>query len=88
MMIEKSDNMLRYERMHDDCRAIFRGDRDLAQKLEDFRRYLEDHQEAEDNGTLRTLLVIGKPFKEHPIVKEPLDRMAHRLRTRLGVDWI
>ena len=86
--MEKTEMMIRYEKMHDDCRAIFKGDSDLAQKLEEFNRYLEGHQEAEDNGTLRTLLVIGKPFKEHPIVKETLDRMANELRTRLGVDQI
>jgi hypothetical protein len=87
-MMEKTEMMLRYEKMHDDCRAIFRGDRDLAQKLEEFNRYLEGHQGAEDNGTLRTLLVIGKAFKENPIVKDTLDRMDHTLRTRLGVDRI
>jgi hypothetical protein len=88
-MIEKSDNQLKYERIHDECREIFRGDRALDQKLEEFRRYLADYLgEEEDNGTIRTLLIIGKPFKENPIVKATLDILAERLRTRLGVDRI
>jgi hypothetical protein len=88
-MIEKTANQIKYERIHDECREIFRGDRSLDQKLEEFRRYLTKYLgEEEDNGTLRTLLVIGKPFKENPIVKTNLDTLASRLRTRLGVDRI
>lgn len=88
-MIEKMDNGLKYERMHDECREIFRGDRELDQKLEEFNRYLEDHLgEEEDTGTIRTLLVIGKSFKGNPIVQGNLEFLADRLRTRLGVDQI
>ena len=88
-MIEKTENIVRYEKIHDDCRAIFRGDRELDQKLEEFNRYLSDHLgEEEDNGTIRTLLVIGKSFKTNPIVLDNLEFLADRLRTRLGVDMI
>jgi hypothetical protein len=88
-MIEKSDNQLKYERIHDECREIFRGDRALDQKLEEFNLYLANYLgEEEDNGTIRTLLVIGKSFKENPIVKTNLDTLASRLRVRLGVDRI
>jgi hypothetical protein len=88
-MIEKSDNQLKYERIHDECREIFRGERSLDQKLEEFNLYLANYLgEEEDSGTIRTLLVIGKSFKENPIVKTNLDTLASRLRVRLGVDRI
>ena len=88
-MIEKSDNQLKYDRIHDECREIFRGERSLDQKLEEFNLYLANYLgEEEDNGTIRTLLVIGKSFKENPIVKTNLDTLASRLRVRLGVDRI
>lgn len=88
-MIKKTDNLLKYERIHDECREIFREDRPLDQKLEEFNRYLANYLgEEEDNGTIRTLLVIGKSFKGNPIVQGNLTVLADRLRARLGVDKI
>jgi hypothetical protein len=37
---------------------------------------------------IRTLLVIGKPFKNNPIVKDNLEFLANKLRTNLNVDFI
>ena len=88
-MIEKKDNMIKYEGIHDDCREILSGNREIDQKLEEFNRYLGDHLgEEEDNGTIRTLLVIGKSFKGNPTVQGNLTILADRLRSRLGVDKI
>ena len=42
----------------------------------------------DDNGMIRTLLVIGKPFKNNPIVKDNLEFLANKLRTNLNVDFI
>lgn len=85
--LEKTENMLKYEKLHDDCRSIFKGDRDLSNKLIDFNDYLNNHL-TDDNGTMRTLLVIGKPFKNNPIVKDNLEFLANKLRTNLNVTII
>lgn len=79
--------MLRYEKVHNDCREIFKGDRDIVEKLNDFNDYLNNHLN-DDNGMIRTLLVIGKPFKNNPIVKDNLEFLANKLRTNLNVDFI
>jgi hypothetical protein len=86
-MIKKTENMLRYEKAHNDCREIFKGDRDIVEKLNDFNDYLNNHIN-DDNGMMRTLLVIGKPFKNNPIVKDNLEFLANKLRTNLNVDFI
>jgi hypothetical protein len=87
-MIEKTENMLRYEKVHNDCREIFKGDRTLTEKLNEFNDYLNTHLNTDDNGIMRTLLVIGKPFKNNPIVKDNLEFLANKLRTNLNVDSI
>jgi hypothetical protein len=86
-MIKKTENMLRYEKVHNDCREIFKGDRDIVEKLNNFNDYLNNHLN-DDNGMIRTLLVIGKPFKNNPIVKDNLEFLANKLRTNLNVDFI
>ena len=87
-MIEKTENMLRYEKAHNDCREIFKGDRTLTEKLNEFNDYLNTHLNTDDNGIMRTLLVIGKSFKNNPIVKDNLEFLANKLRTNLNVDFI
>ena len=89
--MEKNDNMLRYEKAHDDVREIFRNDKDLNEKLNDFNDYLKgyvDNIDNEDNGMIRTLLVIGKSFKNNPIVKDNLEILANKLKSNLNVDFI
>jgi hypothetical protein len=89
--MEKTDNMLRYEKAHDDVRIIFKTDRPLDERLNGFNDYLKtyvDNIDEEDNGMIRTLLVIGKSFKDNPIVKDNLDYLATTLKTRLNVDFI
>jgi hypothetical protein len=89
--MEKTDNMLRYEKAHDDVRKIFKTDRPLDERLNEFNDYLKtyvDNIDEEDNGMIRTLLVIGKSFKTNPIVKDNLDYLATTLKTRLNVDFI
>jgi hypothetical protein len=89
--MEKNDNMLRYEKAHDDVREIFRNDKDLNEKLNDFNDYLKgyvDNIDDEDNGMIRTLLVIGKSFKNNPIVKDNLEILANKLKSNLNVDFI
>jgi hypothetical protein len=89
--MEKNDNMLRYEKAHDDVREIFRNDKDLNERLNDFNDYLKgyvDNIDDEDNGMIRTLLVIGKSFKNNPIVKDNLEILANKLKSNLNVDFI
>lgn len=89
--MEKNDYMLRYEKAHDDVEMIFSTNKSLDDKLIEFNDYLKpyvDNITNEDNGMIRTLLVIGKPFKNNPIVKDNIDYLATTLKTRLNVDFI
>ena len=89
--MEKTDNMLRYEKAHDDVRKIFESDKSLDVRLNEFNDYLKgyvDNIDEEDNGMIRTLLVIGKSFKTNPIVKDNLEILANKLKSNLNVDFI
>ena len=89
--MEKTDNMLRYEKAHDDVRKIFKSDKSLDERLNEFNDYLKgyvDNIDEEDNGMIRTLLVIGKSFKTNPIVKDNLETLANKLKSNLNVDFI
>ncbi len=89
--MEKTDNMLRYEKAHDDVRKIFESDKSLDERLNEFNDYLKtyvDNIDEEDNGMIRTLLVIGKSFKTNPIVKDNLEILANKLKSNLNVDFI
>lgn len=89
--MEKTDNMLRYEKTHDDVRDIFESDKSLDERLNEFNDYLKgyvDNIDEEDNGMIRTLLVIGKSFKTNPIVKDNLEILANKLKSNLNVDFI
>jgi hypothetical protein len=90
-MIKKTENMLRYEKAHDDVREIFRSDKTLDERLHDFNLYLIPYVENinnEDNGMIRTLLVIGKSFKNNPIVKDNLEILANKLKSNLNTNFI
>jgi hypothetical protein len=98
--MEKSENMLRYEKAYDDCRDILGGNKHLDafslrpsvsptnEQLEKFNDYLYAHINEEDSGMLRTLLIIGKPFKNNPIVKDNLEILTNRLRARSKTGFI
>jgi hypothetical protein len=89
--MEKTDNMLRYEKAHDDVRKIFESDKSLDERLNEFNDYLKnyvDNIDEEDNGMIRTLLVIGKSFKTNPIVKDNLETLTNKLKSNLNVDFI
>ena len=86
--MNKTENMLRYEKIHNDCREIFKGDRPLTEKLNEFNDYLNNHLDIDDNGIMRTLLTIGKSFKDNAIVKDNLEFLANKLRTSLNVKFV
>jgi hypothetical protein len=90
-MINKTENMLRYEKAHDEVREIFKADKPLDDRLLDFNLYLTPYVEnidIEDNGMIRTLLMIGKSFKNNPIVKDNLELLANKLKSNLNTDFI
>lgn len=90
-MIKKTENMLRYEKAHDEIREIFKADKPLDDRLLDFNLYLMPYVEnidIQDNGMIRTLLMIGKSFKNNPIVKDNLELLANKLRSNLNTDFI
>lgn len=89
--MDKNDNMLRYEKVHDDIKMIFKSDKSLDERLNEFNDYLKtyvDNIDEEDNGMIRTLLVIGKSFKDNPIVKDNLEILANKLKSNLNVNFI
>lgn len=86
--LEKTENMLIFEKIHNDCREIFKGNRKLDEKLIDFNDYLNNHLNTDDNGIMRTLLTIGKSFKDNAIVKDNLEFLANKLRTNLNVKFV
>jgi hemerythrin len=86
--MDKTENMLVFEKIHNDCREIFKGDRALAEKLNEFNDYLNNHLTTDDNGIMRTLLTIGKSFKDNQIVKDNLEFLANKLRTNLNVKFV
>jgi len=45
-----------------------------------FNNYLIKYINEKNRGILRTLLVIAKPYKNHPIVKETISILADELR--------
>jgi hypothetical protein len=90
-MINKTENMLRYEKAHDEVREIFKADKPLDERLLDFNLYLIPYVEnidIQDNGMIRTLLMIGKSFKNNPIVKDNLELLANKLKSNLNTDFI
>jgi hypothetical protein len=94
------DNMNRYSKAYDDCKAILGGEKCLDsfshtpapkptdEQLDKFNNYLKGFLDETDSGMLRTLLVIGKPFKHEPIVKDTLELLADKLRVKSGTGKI
>jgi hypothetical protein len=86
--LDKTENMLMFEKIHNDCREIFKGNRTLDEKLNEFNDYLNNHLNTDDNGIMRTLLMIGKSFKANPITKDNLEFLANKLRTNLNLKFV
>ena len=49
-------------------------------KLEALVKYAKSFDGDTDRGKLRTVLVILKPYKNHPIIKETAELLANQLR--------
>jgi hypothetical protein len=46
--------------------------------MNNFNEYLKGYINEENKGILRTLLVIGKPYKHNPIVKDTIEILANK----------
>ena len=89
---ESQERMAKYERAYEDCRNILKSEKHLdafslktspepsRESLNKFNEYLKGFLKEEDRGILRTLLIIGKPFKRNEIVKDTLEILANKLR--------
>jgi hypothetical protein len=90
--MEKSEAMIRYEKIYEDTEKIMgkplyymgaligRTERTTEEKLKDLEQYAQKFINEEDRGSLRTILVILKPFKNHEIIKDTAEKLATKLR--------
>lgn len=90
------ENSLRkYEIIYEDCYKILGSQKHLdvfglskslepsAEQMEEFKKYAERFLSDEvNNGELRTILVIGKPYRNHPVIKDLFKVLSDRLRSR------
>jgi hypothetical protein len=58
------------------------------EKLAELAEYAKKFDGEENNGKLRTILVILKPYKNNPIIKETADLLADQLRSRSKTGFI
>jgi len=65
--MEKNDNMLRYEKAHDDVREIFESDKSLDERLNEFNDYLKTYVDNIDEEDIQ----LGN-YQSHPHIKAPL----------------
>lgn len=90
------ENSLRkYEIIHEDCYKILGSQKHLdvfglsksqepsVKQMEEFKKYAERFlNDKVNNGELRTILVIGKPYRNHPVIRDLFEVLADRLRSR------
>jgi hypothetical protein len=89
---ETNDNMKIFHEITEDCIEIlgsqkymepFTGEKSgepTNETMTKYNQYLMKYTNETNRGVLRTLLIIGKPYKNHPIVKETLTILADELR--------
>lgn len=89
---ETNDNMKVFHDITEDCIEIlgtskylepFTGEKSKTPSDEtmiEYNQYLMKYINETNRGILRTLLIIGKPYKNHPMVKETLSVLADELR--------
>lgn len=56
--------------------------------LSKLNEYAKSFDGEENNGKLRTILVIIKPYKNHPIIKDTAEILANQLRSRSKTGFI
>ncbi len=89
---ESNDNFKTFHEIKEDCRVILGAEKYLEpftgkksgepsdETMEKYNEYLKGYIGETDRGILRTLLVIGKPYKNNPIISETFEILANELR--------
>jgi hypothetical protein len=89
---ETNDNLKIYHGIYEDCSEILGAEKHLEpftgkrsgspsdETMVKYNEYLKGYLNETDRGILRTLLVVGKPYKNHPIVSETMETLANELR--------
>ena len=89
---ETNDNMKVFHDITEDCIEIlgaskylepFTGEKSGTpsdEVMTKYNQYLMKYTNETNRGILRTLLVFGKPYKNHPIVKDTINILADELR--------
>ena len=89
---ETNDNMRTFHEITEDCIEIlgtskymepFTGEKSKTpsdETMMEYNQYLMKYINETNRGILRTLLVIGKPYKNHPIVKDIINILTNELR--------
>jgi hypothetical protein len=85
-------NMEKFHNMYEDCRLIMGSQAHIdnvfgvktqepkTNQLEELSKYAEQFKEEECRGTLRTMLVILKPYKNREETCEIAETLANKLR--------
>ena len=89
---ETNDNFKIFHEIREDCREILGAEKWIEpftgkksgppsdEVMTKYNEYLMKYTNETNRGILRTLLVFGKPYKNHPIIKETFNILADELR--------
>lgn len=89
---ETNDNFNIYDEIYKDCNEILGIEKHLEpftgkksglpsdEVMIKYNVYLKKYINETNRGILRTLLIIGKPYKNHPIVEETFKTLSNELR--------
>jgi hypothetical protein len=94
-------NLEKYNKVYEDCKKILGTEKHLDvmfnkttksepsdAQMKEFNEYAKKFLSEDNNGMIRTILIIGKPYKNNPITKEVLSQLADILRKRTGKKYI
>lgn len=91
--MDLTERMEKYEKIYDDCERILGGEKWLDsfklppdptpnnEQLESFNEYLKQFLNETDHGTIKTLLVVSKPFKNNEILSETISTLRNKIKT-------
>jgi hypothetical protein len=89
---ETNDNFKIFHEIYEDCKEIMGSEKHLEpftgeksgpptdEVMENFNKYLLKYTNETNRGVLRTLLVIGKPYKNHPVISDTIEILTNTLR--------
>lgn len=89
---ETNDNLKVFHEIYEDCKEIMGSEKHLEPftgkksgmptdgVMKNLNEYLMKYMNETNRGVLSTLLVIGKPYKNHPIISETFEILLNTLR--------